>query len=138
MCAENYYDRDCSRFCIKNCTCAPGFTGEFCHKVDDCHGVNYGKNRRCIDGTNGHFCVCNPGYTGENCDELLGTTYTDILDETQATDKNLNIKAVLGGTIGSSMFLMLMLTVLLAAGIMASIVIIRQKKKGSEFIVHIC
>ena len=68
-CAGNYYGQDCSQFCnAENCTCEPGFTGEFCHiNIDDCLEVNCSRNSHCVDGVNHYACVCTPGYTGENC-----------------------------------------------------------------------
>ena len=68
VCAENYYSQDCARFCNESCTCDPGFTGEFCHEIDDCLDVNCGSNGQCLDRENAYACVCNPGFTGENCE----------------------------------------------------------------------
>ena len=82
VCAKNYYGPDCSRFCNKNCTCDPGFTGEFCHEIDDCQGpeVACGTNQRCIDGVDNYTCVCSPGYTGENCDIDIDECQTMSID----------------------------------------------------------
>ena len=167
VCAENYYgpDCDCSRLCTKNCTCDPGFTGEFCH------GVYCGENRQCIDGVNNYTCVCNPGYTGANCDvniddcqamiincsgrgECLDginsficmcdagytgkycevvTTDSEIETETQAPEKNNNLKAILGGAIGALVFLVLLL--LLTVGALTFKLSTRdskQKRKGEQ------
>ena len=77
VCAENYYGQNCSRFCNESCTCDPGFTGEFCHEIDDCVGVDCSNNGRCLDEENSYACVCNPGFTGESCqvdiDECIAT-----------------------------------------------------------------
>ena len=66
VCAENFYDQDCARFCNESCTCDPGFTGEFCHEIGNCVGINCGSNGQCLDGENTYTCTCNPGFTGEN------------------------------------------------------------------------
>ena len=206
VCAENYYGPNCSRLCTENCACNPGFTGEFCHEIDDCYGVNCGTNHQCIDGVSNYTCVCNPGYTGENCDVNIddcqavifncsgrglciddinaftcvcdagytgkyceveinkceslnitcsgngqcadeGNSYSCACDpnftgdicseemlpmtetETQAPEKDFNLKAVLGGTIGALIFLVLLL--LLIIGAMAFNLGTRgQKRKG--------
>ena len=68
VCAENYYGPNCSQFCTDNCTCDPGFTGEFCQtNIDDCVGVNCSGNGECVDGINSFICNCNTGYTGTLC-----------------------------------------------------------------------
>ena len=201
VCAKNYYGQDCSRYCNESCTCDPGFTGEFCHEIDDCQGpgVACGTNQRCIEGVDSYTCVCSPGYTGDNCDinidecqtmsidcgengqcidgldtftcscdagytgeyceveineceamnitcsghgqcvdeehsyscvcdpNFTGETCSEVLDETQVPSKNLNLKAILGGTIGLLVFLVISL--LLVVGAMA-VVIRGHKKKG--------
>ena len=77
LCAENYYGQNCSRFCNESCMCDQGFTGEFCHKTNDCLGVNCGKNRQCLDKEDQNYtCVCNPGYTGEECDVKINKCVT--------------------------------------------------------------
>ena len=46
VCAENFYGPNCDMPCLDNCTCEPGFTGEFCAtSIDDCVGAE------CIDIT---------------------------------------------------------------------------------------
>ena len=54
LCVQNYYSLDCSRFCERDIdwTCDPGFTGELCHVIDDCLGVDCDGNGRCIDDIN--------------------------------------------------------------------------------------
>ncbi len=67
-CAENFYDRNCDRFCNESCTCGPGLTGPFCTtSIDDCANVTCGENQRCVDGHLTSSCVCEPGYTGPDC-----------------------------------------------------------------------
>ena len=34
VCAENFYGPLCETFCLENCTCPPGFTGEFCSNTN--------------------------------------------------------------------------------------------------------
>lgn len=69
VCAENFYGRDCSRFCnLSSCPCEPGLTGEFCHETDDCFGIQCGENQQCTDGKNDYTCVCIPGFAGESCE----------------------------------------------------------------------
>ena len=81
VCAGNYYGPDCAQFCVNNCTCNPGYTGEFCEtNINDCLRVNCSGNGQCLDGDNDYTCVCNPGYTGKDCDmninkcETMGIT----------------------------------------------------------------
>ena len=82
VCIENSYGSNCDIFCLDNCTCEPGFTGEFCAtSIDDCVGVKCGLNQRCVDGHLNFSCECQPGYTGPNCtmdiDECDGTNCTN-------------------------------------------------------------
>ena len=68
VCTENFYGPNCNRMCLDNCTCEPGFTGEFCAtSIDDCVGVECGLNQRCVDGHLNFSCECQPGYTGPYC-----------------------------------------------------------------------
>ena len=68
VCTENFYGPNCNRMCLDNCTCEPGFTGEFCAtSIDDCVGVECGLNQRCVDGHLNFSCGCQPGYTGSSC-----------------------------------------------------------------------
>ena len=73
-CLENYFGPDCSQFCdksISNCSCGPGFTGEFCQtNIDDCArlSVNCSGRGRCVDGINNFSCECEPGYSGTECE----------------------------------------------------------------------
>ena len=30
ICSPNFYGPECAIFCVEDCTCPPGFTGEFC------------------------------------------------------------------------------------------------------------
>ena len=81
MCTENFYGPNCSMLCLDNCTCEPGFTGEFCAtSIDDCMGVECGLNHRCVDGHLNFSCKCHPGYTGPNC--------TIDIDECEGVDCN--------------------------------------------------
>ena len=67
-CTENFYGPNCNRMCLDDCTCEPGFTGEFCAtSTDDCVGVECGLNKICVDGHFNFSCECEPGYTGSNC-----------------------------------------------------------------------
>ena len=68
VCAENYYGPKCHQYCNSNCTCDPGYTGEFCHEIDDCLNVTCDGNRLCMDEKNNYTCVCSPVYTGSNCE----------------------------------------------------------------------
>ena len=74
VCAENYFGPDCSRYCASNCTCDPGYTGEFCHETDDCLGVNCSGNGVCLDDVDSFICQCETGYSGALCDETEGVT----------------------------------------------------------------
>ena len=73
-CLENYFGPDCSQFCdksISNCSCGPGFTGEFCQtNIDDCArlSVNCSGRGRCVDGISSFSCECEPGYSGTECE----------------------------------------------------------------------
>ena len=81
ICADNFYGPNCDRLCLDNCTCEPGFTGEFCAtSIDDCVGVECGQNKRCVDGHFNFSCGCQPGYTGPNC--------TVDIDECMSADCN--------------------------------------------------
>ena len=118
VCAENYYDQDCSRFCTENCTCDTGFTGEFCHKADNCLGVDCSGHGRCVHKIDNYTCICNPGYTGVNCD-------VDIVEHnTENTGGSQNLIALLGGIIG--VLSILLLIVLIVA-------FIRYLKKKGEY-----
>ena len=67
-CTENFYGPNCDMPCLDNCTCEPGFTGEFCAtSIDDCVGVECGLNQTCVDGHFNFSCECQPGNTGSNC-----------------------------------------------------------------------
>ena len=45
VCTENFYGPNCDMSCLDNCTCEPGFTGEFCAtSLDDCVEVECGLN----------------------------------------------------------------------------------------------
>ena len=68
VCADNFYGPDCSHYCASDCTCDPGYTGEFCHEIDDCLNVNCDGNGQCVDAKDDYTCVCKPGYTGSNCE----------------------------------------------------------------------
>ena len=68
ICKENFHGPNCDMPCLDNCTCEPGFTGEFCAtSIDDCVGVECGLNQRCVDVHLNFSCECEPGYTGPNC-----------------------------------------------------------------------
>ena len=68
ICADNFYGPNCDMFCVENCACPPGFTGEFCAtSIDDCVGVECGENQRCVDAHLNYTCVCEAGYTGPDC-----------------------------------------------------------------------
>ena len=82
VCAEDFYGPNCDMPCLDNCTCEPGFTGEFCAtSIDDCVGVKCGLNQRCVDGHLSFSCECQPGYTGPNCtmdiNECIGINCTN-------------------------------------------------------------
>ena len=68
VCDRNYYGPDCSQYCASNCSCDPGYTGEFCHEINDCLGVTCDGNGQCLDAKDNYTCVCNPGSTGSNCE----------------------------------------------------------------------
>lgn len=70
VCARNYYGPNCSRFCSQDCSCDPGYSGEFCHirnQSDICTGVNCGANQHCVAGPTTFTCKCNPGFVGDQC-----------------------------------------------------------------------
>ena len=68
MCEEKYYGPSCSQFCFQdNCACDPGYTGEFCHEIDNCLEVNCSGNDECLDQKDNYTCICDPGCTGINC-----------------------------------------------------------------------
>ena len=82
ICTENFYGPNCDIFCLDNCTCEPGFTGEFCAtSIDDCVGVECGLNQRCVDDHLNFSCECQPSYTGPDCtvdiDECDGINCTN-------------------------------------------------------------
>ena len=80
-CMENFYGPNCDIICLDNCTCEPGFTGEFCAtSIDDCVGMECELNQRCMDGHFNFSCECQPGYTGSNC--------TIDIDECEEVDCN--------------------------------------------------
>ena len=159
VCAESYYGPDCSRFCTEECTCDPGFTGEFCNEIDDCYGRDCGENGQCtsMDGANAFTCVCDDEYTGEHCEVQLNEcnrlnitcsehgqciseadshrcecdpSFTGENCEGRITGSALDTKAVVGGTIGISVFLFLLILVVLTTVI---IVIRKKNKKGNGF-----
>lgn len=71
ICARNYFGKDCSRLCTENCTCAPGFSGEFCHIKNSngrqCSDIDCGANGRCIENSSSSKCECDVGFFGEHC-----------------------------------------------------------------------
>lgn len=68
VCEEKYYGPSCSQFCFQdNCACDPGYTGEFCHEIDNCLEVNCSGNDECLDQKDNYTCICDPGYTEINC-----------------------------------------------------------------------
>lgn len=51
------------------CRCNPGYTGERCHtNIDDCSGVDCGRNYHCVDKVNSYDCVCDFESTGSSCE----------------------------------------------------------------------
>ena len=68
MCLQNFSGPNCEVFCTENCTCPPGFTGEFCAtSINECAGVVCGENQICVDGHLNYTCVCEPGFTDQDC-----------------------------------------------------------------------
>ena len=160
VCAENYYGPDCSQFCTEDCTCDPSFTGEFCHEIDDCYGIDCGENGQCIDGANNFTCVCDDEHTGEHCEVQINecnhlnitcsehgqcisepSSYRCECDpsftgencsdnERQTPGSALDMQAVVGGTIGISVFLFLLILAVLTM-VTVMIIIRKKKKKGN-------
>ena len=159
VCAENYYGPDCSRFCTEECTCDPGFTGEFCHEIDDSYGMDCGENGQCIDGVNTFTCVCDDEYTGEHCEVQINEcnrlnitcskhgqcisevcshrtwcecdpSFTGENCEGQIPGSAFDTQAVVGGTIGILVLLFLLILVVLT---MVMIIIRKKNKKGNGF-----
>ena len=87
--------------------CDAGYTGEHCEvEINECERLNItcSGNGQCVNTGNSYRCVCDPNFMGKTCsDVLLPTTETET--ETQAPDKNINLKAILGGAIGALVFL---------------------------------
>ena len=87
--------------------CDAGYTGKYCEvEINECQSLNItcSGNGQCVKEGSSHRCVCDPNFTGETCSDVLLPT-TEI--ETQAPDKNINLKAILGGAIGALVFLVL-------------------------------
>ena len=137
VCAENYYGQDCSRFCNENCSCDPGFRGEFCHEIDHCLGVACSGNGQCMNRQNDYTCVCNPDYTGDNCDvdicqvTNISCPYTTLSSSKIVKRTPFNLTAMLSVFVGTLIIIVLLL--LAVIGLMA-VVIRKLKKKGEKLI----
>ena len=70
-----------------NCTCLPGFDGQFCgHNIDECNSTNFEyscdiEHSDCIDGVNNITCECHRGFTGWLCDTNIDDCADNPCDE---------------------------------------------------------
>ena len=114
------------------CVCNDGYTGKHCEvEIDKCGGLNItcSGNGQCMNKGNSHRCVCDPNFTGETCSDVLHPI-TETETEAQTPDKNINLKAILGGAIGALVFLVLLL--LLTVGALAFKLSTKENKKKGE------
>ena len=114
------------------CECNAGYTGKHCEvEIDKCGGLNTtcSGNGQCMNEGNSYRCVCDPNFTGETCSDVLHPI-TETETEAQTPDKNINLKAILGGAIGALVFLVLLL--LLTVGALAFKLSTKENKKKGE------
>ena len=112
--------------------CNADYTGVYCEvEIDKCDSLNTtcSGNGQCMNEGNSHRCVCNPNFTGEMCSDVL-LPITETETESQAPDKNISLKAILGGAIGALVFLVLLL--LLTVGALAFKLSTKENKKKGE------
>ena len=134
VCADGYYGPDCSWLCTENCFCDSDSI-QYCQaKINFCQSLNItcSGNGQCVDYGSGYSCVCDPNFIGETCSDVqLLTTGTGTEAGTEAVpNKNINLKAILGGAIGALVLLVILL--LLTVGALAFILSTKEKKKKGE------